>query len=86
MKTLYHQGQKIRYTMASASAGLCVLCWEDIRWKNLIVRDKGLVAHLRCAHPEAYAARKAWVETHAPGRTFPVEVRHKEKLKRVKVA
>lgn len=85
MKTLYHHGIKIKYTMASRDAGLCVLCYEDIRFKSLIVRDRGLVAHLRCAHPEAYAARRAWVQANAPGRTSPVEVRHKPSLKRVTV-
>ena len=59
-KVYRYGGQTIQYTNAS-NQDVCVLCWEDIKKKQLQVKDQGKKAHFRCAYPEAYAQRQAWV-------------------------
>ena len=68
MKVFYHEGQRIRYYSAGMEEDPCLLCWEPMKWKALVVKDKGVKAHFRCAYPDAYAKRRSWVEQNAQPR------------------
>jgi hypothetical protein len=75
-KVYRYKGQTI-YFRQSISPKPCVLCNEDIKKKQLQVKEKGKYAHFRCAYPEAYEERYGAVHNNLS------KQRYKPKLGRV---